>query len=375
MPFPEPARQRHLRVSPSAWRRTSRRTTCARSSTPCVCRARQPRATLAGPHAARHGPRLPDRGIIMGRSGIRAAYATGRGKIIVRARTEIRELRHDRIRIIVTELPYQVNKRRLIENIAEQVKDKRSRASPTCATSPDRTGMRIVIELKKDANPQVVLNQLFRRRSCRPPSPSSCWRWSITSAAEDPVPEATFSTSISTSRKRSSRRRTQFDLKKAQERAHLLEGSAHGRTTSTRSSASSAPATTTPRRETVMDTLRLSTMCRRRPLSICASGRCTASSRKSSRTSMTSCEKRIAYFETSGQRRERQGVLKDDLIAIRDKYGDERRTDIERRRRGRHRGPDPEETCVFTLTHNGYIKRTTRTPTGTAPRRHAASRA
>lgn len=107
------------------------------------------------------GPDFPTKGIIMGRSGIRAAYATGRGKIILRARTEFEEFGRDRTRIIVTELPYQVNKRMLIKNMADQVNDKRLEGISDIRDETDRTGMRIVIEVRHDANPQVVLNRLF----------------------------------------------------------------------------------------------------------------------------------------------------------------------------------------------------------------------
>jgi DNA gyrase subunit A len=127
----------------------------------CVCVLDNPEADLNDLMEHIKGPDFPTRGIIMGRSGIRAAYATGRGRLRVRARTEIEEYGHDRLRIIVTELPYQVNKRQLIENIAEQVHDKRLEGISGLRDESDRNGMRIVIELKRDANPQVVQNRLF----------------------------------------------------------------------------------------------------------------------------------------------------------------------------------------------------------------------
>ncbi len=127
----------------------------------CICILENPEAELADLMDYIKGPDFPTKGIIMGRSGIRAAYATGRGKITVRARTEFEEFGQNRERIIVTELPYQVNKRQLIANMAEQVRDKRLEGISDIRDETDRNGMRIVIELKKDANTQVVLNRLF----------------------------------------------------------------------------------------------------------------------------------------------------------------------------------------------------------------------
>ena len=120
-----------------------------------------PDATLDDLMRHVHGPDFPTKGIIMGRAGIRAAYATGRGKVTIRARTEFEEHGQNRVRIIVNELPYQVNKKMLIKNIAEQVKDKRLDDISDLRDESDRNGMRIVIELKRDANPQVALNKLF----------------------------------------------------------------------------------------------------------------------------------------------------------------------------------------------------------------------
>ena len=127
----------------------------------CVCVLDNPEATRYDLLQHVTGPDFPTKGISMGRSGIRAAYATGRGKIILRARTEFEEFGRDRTRIIVTELPYQVNKRMLIKNMADQVNDKRLEGISDIRDETDRTGMRIVIEVKHDANPQVVLNRLF----------------------------------------------------------------------------------------------------------------------------------------------------------------------------------------------------------------------
>lgn len=170
------------------------------------------------------GPDFPTGGIIMGRSGIRAAYATGRGKVVVRARTEFEEFNKDRVRIIVTELPYQVNKRQLIKKIAEQVKDKKLDGISDLRDETDRNGMRMVIELKKDANPQVVLNNLFKQTDLQ----TSFGIIMLALVDDQKQPKIlslrqiideylSFQMEVLT-------RRTEFDLRRARERAHLLEG-------------------------------------------------------------------------------------------------------------------------------------------------------
>ena len=155
-----------------------------------------PDATLDDLMRHVHGPDFPTKGIIMGRAGIRAAYATGRGKVTIRARTEFEEHGQNRVRIIVNELPYQVNKKMLIKNIAEQVKDKRLDDISDLRDESDRNGMRIVIELKRDANPRSRSTSSLPRRSCKARFPSSIWRLWITSASRRSSPCATFSTSI-----------------------------------------------------------------------------------------------------------------------------------------------------------------------------------
>ncbi len=127
-----------------------------------ICVLDDPEATLADLMEHIHGPDFPTRAIIMGRSGIRAAYATGRGRVTIRARHEFEEFGKDRTRIVITEIPYQVNKRMLIKNMADQVEDKRLEGISDIRDETDRNGMRIVIELKRDANPQVVLNRLYQ---------------------------------------------------------------------------------------------------------------------------------------------------------------------------------------------------------------------
>ena len=190
----------------------------------CVCVLDDPEATLADLMDHITGPDFPTGGIIMGRSGIRAAYATGRGKIVIRAKTEFEEFGKDRVRIIVSELPYQVNKRQLIKNIADQVKDKRLEGISDLRDETDRNGMRMVIELKKDANPQVVLNNLFKQTALQ-----SSFGVILLALVDDQKQPKILSLrqiidEYLAHQEQILTRRTQYDLKKARERAHLLEG-------------------------------------------------------------------------------------------------------------------------------------------------------
>ena len=189
-----------------------------------ICVLDNPEADLNDLMEHVKGPDFPTRGIIMGRSGIRAAYATGRGKIVIRAKTDFEEFGQNRTRIIVSELPYQVNKRQMIKNIAEQVKDKKLDGISDLRDETDRNGMRIVIELKRDANPQVVLNKLFKQTAMQT-------NFSIIMLAlvdDQKQPKILSLRSILdeyiTFQEQVIIRRTRYDLRKAQERAHLLEG-------------------------------------------------------------------------------------------------------------------------------------------------------
>ncbi len=191
----------------------------------CVCVLDNPDAQLNDLMQYVKGPDFPTKGIIMGRSGIRQAYATGRGRVVVRARTEFEEYGKDkRTRIIVTELPYQVNRRQLIKNIADQVHEKRLEGISDLRNESDRNGMRIVIELKRDANPQVVLNRLFAQTALQ--SSFSINMLALVNNQTQPKilslrhildEYLAFQEELIV-------RRTKFDLKKAEERAHLLEG-------------------------------------------------------------------------------------------------------------------------------------------------------
>lgn len=323
----------------------------------CICVLDNPEATLADLMQHITGPDFPTRGIIMGRSGIRQAYATGRGRVVVRARTEFEEYGQNRTRIIVTELPYQVNKRQLIKNIAEQVKDKRLDGISDLRDETDRNGMRMVIELKRDANPQVVLNRLFAQTAMQ--STFSINMLALVNNQTQPKilslrhildEYLTFQEELIV-------RRTKFDLKKAEERAHLLEGLLIAQDNIDevihiiRSSYDNA-------KQNLMERFGLSdvqaqAICDMRLISL------QGLNREKLENEYKELEERIGYFKTLLADPELiKGVLKDELTAIRDKYGDKRKTEIQ----------DvadeidiedliEEEQCVFTLTHGGYIKR------------------
>ena len=322
-----------------------------------ICVLDNPEATLADLMEHVHGPDFPTRGIIMGRSGIRAAYATGRGRVIIRARTEFEEFGKDRIRIIVTEIPYQVNKRMLIKNMAEQVEDKRLEGISDIRDETDRNGMRIVIELKRDANPQVVLNRLFAQTQLQTSfainmlalvnNQSQPKILSLRHILDEYI---AFQEEIIV-------RRTKYDLKKAQERAHLLEGLLIAQDNIDevikiiRSSYDNA-------KENLMNRFGLDDIQAQAILDMRLKA-LQGLDREKLENEYKELEERIAYYqELLGSETMIRQVLKDELTAIRDKYGDERVTEIQ----------DvedeidiedliEEEECVFTLTAAGYIKR------------------
>ena len=304
------------------------------------------------------GPDFPTKGIIMGRAGIRAAYATGRGKITIRARTEFEEHGQNRVRIIVTELPYQVNKKMLIKSIAEQVKDKRLDDISDLRDESDRNGMRIVIELKRDANPQVALNRLFAQTTLQ--STFSIINLALVENQRQPKilslrhildEYLAFQEEVIT-------RRTQYDLRKARERAHLLEGLLIAQDNIDeviriiRSSYDNA-------KDNLMQRFGLDDVQAQAILDMRLKA-LQGLDREKLQTEYDELEKKIAYYLSLLEDPEKlKGVLKEELLAIAEKYGDERQTEIQ----------DvadeidvedliAEEQCVFTLSHNGYIKRT-----------------
>ena len=323
----------------------------------CICILENPEAELADLMDYIKGPDFPTKGIIMGRSGIRAAYATGRGKITVRARTEFEEFGQNRERIIVTELPYQVNKRQLIANMAEQVRDKRLEGISDIRDETDRNGMRVVIELKKDANPQVVLNRLFAQTQMQ--TTFGVTMLALVNNQQQPKilslrhmldEYLTFQEEIIT-------KRTQYDLKKALDRQHVLEGLLIAEDNidevikTIRESYDNA-------KERLMERFNLSEIQAQVVLDMQLK-RLQGLEREKLEAEYEELEKRIAYYRGLLSNEEMlKGVLKDELTAIRDKYGDDRLTEIQ----------DvedeidiedliEEEQCVFTLSHAGYCKR------------------
>ena len=192
----------------------------------CICVLEDPEATLADLMQHIKGPDFPTKGIIMGRSGIRSAYATGRGRIVIRARHEFEEFGKDRTRIVITEIPYQVNKRMLIKNMADQVEDKRLEGISDIRDESDRNGMRIVIELKRDANPQVVLNRLFAQTQLQTSFAVNMLALVEVDGKLQPriLSLRHILDEYIAYQEQVIVRRTRYDLKKAQERAHLLEG-------------------------------------------------------------------------------------------------------------------------------------------------------
>ncbi|MDO4811753.1 MAG: DNA gyrase subunit A [Eubacteriales bacterium] len=324
----------------------------------CICVLQDPDATLADLMEHVKGPDFPTSGIIMGRSGIRAAYATGRGKIVVRARHEFEEFGHDRIRIIITELPYQVNKRMLIKNMAEQVEDKRLEGISDIRDESDRNGMRIVIELKRDANPQVVMNRLFAQTALQ-----SSFAINMLALVDDQKqPKILSLRHIIDEYLRFQEeiivRRTQYDLKKALERAHLLEGLLIAQDNIDevihiiRTSYDDA-------KENLMKRFGLDDVQAQAILDMRLKA-LQGLDREKLQNEYNELEEKIAYFRrVLGDENLVKSILKEELQAIADKFGDDRKTEIQ----------DvedeidiedliEEEQCVYTLTKNGYIKRT-----------------
>ena len=324
----------------------------------CICVLDDPEATLSDLMQHVTGPDFPTKGIIMGRAGIRAAYATGRGKIVLRARTEFEDFGKDRVRIIVTELPYQVNKRMLIKSMADQVNEKKLEGISDIRDETDRTGMRIVIELKRDANPQVVLNRLFTQTQLQ--TSFAINMLALVNNQKQPKilslrhildEYLAYQEQVIT-------RRTQYDLKKAREREHLLQGLLIAQDNIDevihiiRTSYDDA-------KEKLMARFSLSDIQAQAILEMRLKA-LQGLDREKLQNEYDELEKKIAYFvELLSNETMLKGVLKDELIEIRDKYGDERKTEIQ----------DvedeidiedliEEEQCVFTLTQNGYIKRT-----------------
>ena len=324
----------------------------------CICVLDNPDATLADLMEHVQGPDFPTKGIIMGRAGIRAAYATGRGRVVVRARHEFEEFGNNRTRIIITELPYQVNKRMLIKNMADQVEDKRLEGISNIQDETDRNGMRIVIELKRDANPQVVLNRLFAQTQLQ-----SSFAINMLALVQNQSQPKNLSLrhiidEYLAFQEEIIVRRTRYDLKKAQERAHLLEGLLIAQDNIDeviriiRTSYDNA-------KENLMQRFGLDDVQAQAILDMRLKA-LQGLDREKLQNEYQELEEKIAYYlRVLGDENLVKAILKEELQAISDKYGDDRKTEIQ----------DvedeidiedliEEEECVFTLTANGYIKRT-----------------
>ena len=323
----------------------------------CVCVIDNPEAELIDLMEHIHGPDFPTKGIIMGRAGIRAAYATGKGRLTVRARTEFEEYGNNRTRIIVTEIPYQVNKRMLIKHMADLVEDKRLEGISDIRDESDRTGMRIVIELKRDANPQVVLNRLFSMTQMQ-----TTFAINMLALVNDQSqPRILTLRQIIDEylhfQEEVLERRTRYDLRKAEERAHLLKGLLIAQDhideviKIIRNSYDDA-------KQNLMDRFNLSdvqaqAICDMRLIAL------QGLNREKLQAEYDDLQVKIAYFnELLNDHAKLVGVLRDELIEIRDRFGDDRQTEIQ----------DVEDEiniedlivrqdCAYTLTHAGYIKR------------------
>ena len=325
----------------------------------CICVLDDPECSMIDLMDHISGPDFPTGGIIMGRSGIRAAYATGRGRVVVRARTEFEEFGADRVRIIVTELPYQVNKRELVKKIAEQVRDKKLEGISDLRDESDRIGMRIVIELKKDANPQVVLNNLFKQTALQ--STFGIIMLALVDDQKQPKilslrqildEYLTFQMEVLT-------RRTQYELKKARERAHLLQGLLIAQDNIDevikiiRSAYDDA-------KERLCERFGLDDIQAQAILDMRLKALQGLDREKLQNEYDELMQKINYYLELLADEVKLKGVLREELIAIRDKFGDDRKTEIQ----------DvedeidiedliEEETCCFTISNQGYIKRMT----------------
>ena len=323
----------------------------------CLCILDNPEATLADLMEHLPGPDFPTRGLILGRAGIRAAYATGRGRVTMRARTELEEFGQNRQRIIVTEIPYQVNKRMLIKNMADQVNEKRLEGISDIRDESDRTGMRIVIELKREANAQVVLNRLFAQTQLQTTFAINMLALVKNQSQPKVLSLREILDEYLAYQEEVILRRTRYDLRKAQERAHLLEGLLIAQDNIDeviriiRTSYDNA-------KENLMQRFGLDDIQAQAILDMRLKA-LQGLDREKLQNEYQELEDRIAYYErVLGDMGLVKSILKDELTAIRDKYGDERRTEIQ----------DvedeidiedliEEEDCCYTLSNAGYIKR------------------
>ena len=323
----------------------------------CLCVLDNPEATLFDLMEHITGPDFPTRGLILGRSGIRSAYATGKGRITMRARTELEEFGQNRQRIIVTEIPYQVNKRMLIKNMADQVNEKRLEGISDIRDESDRNGMRIVIELKREANAQVVLNRLFAQTQMQ-----STFAVNMLALVKNQSQPKVLSLreildEYLAHQEEVVIRRTRYDLKKAQERAHLLEGLIIAQENIDeviriiRSAYDDA-------KERLMERFGLSEIQAQAILDMQLK-RLQGLEKDKLLAEYRELEEKIAYYQkVLGDMELVKGIVRDELTAIRDKYGDSRHTEImDVEDEIDDEDLIEEEDCCYTLSEGGYIKR------------------
>ncbi len=323
----------------------------------CICVLDDPESTLADLMQYITGPDFPTKGIIMGRAGIRAAYATGKGRLTLRARHHFEDFGQNRQRIIITEIPYQVNKRMLIKNMADQVNDKRLDGISDIRDESDRNGMRIVIELKKDANGQIVLNKLFKQTQLQTTFAINMLALVKNQSQPKVLTLREILDEYLTFQEEVIVRRTKYDLRKAQERAHLLEGLLIAQDNIDevikiiRSSYDNA-------KQNLMERFGLSDVQAQAILDMRLKA-LQGLDREKLQNEYKELEERIAYYQrVLADPQLVRSILKEELTALRDKYGDDRVTEIQ----------DvedeidiedliEEEDCAFTLSKQGYIKR------------------
>ena len=303
------------------------------------------------------GPDFPTGGIIMGRSGIRSAYATGRGKIVVRARAEIVEEKNGRFKIIVTELPYQVNKARLIENIAELVKEKRIEGISNVEDHSDRNGMHMVIDIKRDASPQIVLNQLYSFTQMQ--TTFGVIMLAIVNGEPKTLTLAEMLSEYIKFQKDVVTRRTRFDLRKAEERAHILEGLRVALDFIDEVIAILRSAKSIPEgKATLMERFGLDDVQANAIVQM-RLGQLTGLERQKIEDELAALGIKIADFREILENESRlQELVKEEAMAVRAKFNDERRTEIAAVS-GEVDIEDliPREECIFTMTNFGYVKR------------------
>ena len=323
----------------------------------CICIVDDPECTLGDLMEHITGPDFPTKAIILGRAGIRSAYATGKGRLTLRARTHFEEFGQNRTRIIVTEIPYQVNKRMLIKNMADQVNEKRLDGISDIRDESDRTGMRIVVELKRDANAQVVLNRLFAQTQLQ-----TTFAINMLALVKDQSQPKILSLREILDEYLSFQeeiilRRTRYDLRKAQERAHLLEGLIIAQENIDeviriiRTSYDNA-------KENLMSRFGLSEVQAQAILDMQLK-RLQGLERDKLLAEYKEIQEKIAYYQRILEDIHLvKSILKEELTAIRDKFGDSRKTEIQ----DVEEEIDvedliEEEDCCYTLSSQGYIKR------------------